>query len=89
MGVWVVWVNALDCALHILTYEEGALATVVVPPLDQHFIVCGLGAYVPIDLRYIVIYPYFIYPKHYVGIEVIIVLCARGGAALLAVQSIR
>ena len=69
-------VNALDSTLDILTNEERTLAAIVIPPLDENLVVRSLGAYVPIHLRNVVVNPPFFDSKDYVGIEVVVVLCA-------------
>ena len=76
MGVGIGGVNSLNGALDVLTDEEWALTAIVVPPIDEHFIVCCLGSQIPIDLGYVVVYPTLFHPIDDVGIEVVVVLCA-------------
>ena len=81
MAGWVLRVCLLHGALHILTDEHRAVATIVIPPMAKHLVIGCFGAEIPIDLRNGVIYPSLFLPQHDVGIKVVVVLRSIRGTS--------
>ena len=53
----------------------------LVPPVDERFVVGSLVAYFPVYLRHAVVEPAVVHPQQHVGIEVVVVLQSVGIAA--------
>ena len=80
--VGVVGVCVFDRAVDVLTDVEWTFAGIGTPPADERLVVGKIVAYLPVNLRDIVVHPSLSHPFQHVGIEVIVVLEAVGSAAL-------
>ena len=79
--VGVLGVGVLHGVRHRLADEERTPLAMLGPPVNKHGIVGYRMAYLPVNLRDIVVYPTFACPKQHVGVKVVVVLQAAGLAS--------
>ena len=80
MAIGRAQVAMLHGSLHVLADVERTLAGIVVPPSDERFVVGGLVAHFPVELRYAIVEPPLLDPQKHVGIQVVVVLKSAGVA---------
>ena len=78
----VVRVGVLHGAVDVLTDEERTGCRVFCPPACQRIIVGCAVTYFPINLRNVIVHPSVVHPQQYIGIEVVVILQAVGGASV-------
>ena len=74
----ILCIRILYCAFDILSDNERTLGSIVVPPTNQCLIVGRTIAYLPINLRNIIINPALANPLQHIGIQVVVVLRTIG-----------